>query len=93
MFDIIKGIINTEKTANLQSNVITFSVDKKATKKMIAHVLNQIFKDNKVLDVKTLNEKPYSKNFRGRAGRVSAYKKAYVKFKEGNIDINALVLE
>jgi large subunit ribosomal protein L23 len=93
MFDIIKGIVNSEKTANFQSNLIAFNVDKKANKKTIAHVLNTIFKDNKVVSVKTLNEKPYKKNFRGKSGYVSAYKKAYVKFKEGNIDINALVLE
>ncbi len=56
--DIIKAPIITEKTSGLASNnIITFSVDVKASKPQIKQALEKIF-DVKVESVNTINVKP-----------------------------------
>lgn len=87
--DIIKAPIITEKTSELASNnVITFSVDVKASKTQIKQAIEKIF-DVKVESVNTINVKPKKKRVGRYVGKTARVKKAIVKLKEGSsIELN-----
>lgn len=85
---VIKRPLVTEKSTEIrETDWYVFSVDKKANKKQIQDSVEKIF-DVKVDKVRTL--KTYGKVVK-RMGRVSgrraSIKKAYVKLKEGTIDL------
>lgn len=85
---VIKKPLVTEKSTEImEKGWYVFSVDKKANKKQIQDSVEKVF-DVKVDKVRTL--KTYGK-FVKRMGRVSgrrtSIKKAYVKLKEGSIDL------
>ena len=82
--DIIKAPIITEKTSNLQSqNVYVFKVDKKANKTEIKQLIEKKFGVT-VESVNTVNVQSKKKRVGKYTGYTSAYKKAYVKLKEGS---------
>jgi large subunit ribosomal protein L23 len=89
-YDIIKTPLITEKsTLMTQNRQFAFEVCSKATKKEIKQAVEKIFKV-KVDSVNTLNQKGKLKSFKGRIGRRSDRKKAYVCLAEGHtIDIGA----
>lgn len=65
-----------------ERNEVVFKVDGKATKPEIKKAVEAMFKV-KVTDVKTLNVKPKVKRLRGRVGKRSGWKKAYVSLAKG----------
>lgn len=81
---IIKKIIRTEKTTDLKdkSNIYTFFVDKKATKKQIKDEIEKHFNVN-VENVNTYLLRGKFRRFGRFAGRSPTLKKAYVKLKKG----------
>ncbi|MBF0275553.1 MAG: 50S ribosomal protein L23 [Nitrospinae bacterium] len=77
-YDVIKRIILSEKSsASEDVNLVTFEVVQGVDKKKIKKAVEEIFKV-RVLKVNTLNNKPRDVMFRGRKGRKSGMKKAYV---------------
>lgn len=89
VFDIIHSPLVTEKaTLNTEvNNVVVFRVAMDSTKPQIKQAVEEIF-GVKVQSVNTLRVKGKSKIFRGRPGRRSDIKKAYVKLAQGHsIDV------
>ncbi len=83
MFDIIRGPLITEKaTALSEMNQVGFKVSLDATKPGIKAAVETLF-GVKVLSVNTLVQKGKSKRFKGRPGRRSDFKKAFVTLAEG----------
>lgn len=83
-YEIIKAPVITEKTNNLASeNVYVFKVDKKANKTQIKQVIETKF-GVKVESVNTTNTQSKKKRVGKYTGFTTAYKKAYVKLKEGS---------
>lgn len=85
---IIKVPLVTEKTTDIrEKDWYVFSVERSANKKEIQDSLEKIF-DVKVDKVRTLitRGKPV-KRYGRLVGKRSAVKKAYVKLKEGSIDL------
>ncbi len=85
---IIKLPLVTEKTTDIrEKDWYVFSVIRSANKKQIQDSIEKIF-GVKVDKVRTLitRGKPVKKYGRS-VGKKSAVKKAYVKLKEGNIDL------
>lgn len=85
---IIKLPHITEKTTDIkENNWYVFTVDKKANKNEIKDSVEKIF-DVKVDKVRTLVTagKPVKK-FGRKIGRRSSNKKAYIKLREGTIDL------
>ena len=79
---IIKQL-DTEKTHKLlEGNRYAFLVAKCANKEQIKNDVETVF-GVKVIDVRTTNLPVKSKSFRGAAGRMSQYKKAYVLVANG----------
>ena len=75
--------ITSEKTYKLlEKGFYTFKVDFKASKKDIAAAVTGMF-GVKPLSVRTINVKASTRNFRGKVGIVSGYKKAMVKMPDG----------
>jgi large subunit ribosomal protein L23 len=89
MYDIIRGPVVTEKATNLSAAGQTvFRVAIDATKPEIKAAIEGLFKV-KVLAVNTLVTKGKQKRFRGRPGRRSDVKKAYVRLAAGqSIDLS-----
>ena len=87
---ILKAPLVTEKsTLASQYRQFGFLTTMDATKFEIKAAVEQIFKVN-VTDVNTIVVKGKTKRFRGREGRRSDYKKAFVTLKEGqSIDVGA----
>ena len=84
---IIKYPILTEKTyQQMQKNIYTFAVDKKATKIEIKKAVEFIFQV-KVDSVNTFNVPKKPKRVGRFNGFVAGYKKAIVKISEGSIQI------
>ena len=84
---IIKYPILTEKTyQQMQQNVYTFAVDKKATKIEIKKAVEFIFQV-KVDSINTFNVPRKPKRVGRFNGFVAGYKKAIVKISEGSIQI------
>lgn len=82
--EILKAPIVTEKTNNLSNeNVYVFKVDKKANKTQIKQVIESKF-GVKVESVNTVNVDGKKRRVGKYTGYTSAYKKAYVKLKEGS---------
>jgi large subunit ribosomal protein L23 len=87
--EVIVGPLITEKTTNLvKNNVYTFLVNKKASKPQIKTVIESLYKV-KVAEVRLVNRKGKKK----KVGRFLRKKKlpdtkvAYVKLKEGSLEI------
>ena len=91
-FDIIKGIVNTEKTSRaLSENKYTFNVDTNANKDEIKSAIEKVF-GVEVLDVNIINSDGKVKRFKGTMGQRVSTKKAVVTIKKGQ-DINFGKLE
>ena len=84
---IIKYPILTEKTyQQMQQNIYTFAVDKKATKIEIKKAVEFIFQV-KVDSINTFNVPRKPKRVGRFNGFVAGYKKAIIKISEGSIQI------
>ena len=88
LYDVIRRPIVTEKsTMASEANAQVFEVRGDATKPLIKEAVEALFQV-KVKAVNTLNAKGKTKRFRGRPGRRSDVKKAYVTLEEGHaIDV------
>ncbi len=91
VWDIIKSPLITEKALTLKETsedsgqLLTFRVDRNATKPEIKSAIERIF-EVKVAAVRTVNYAGNRSRSRGRArveGRKPAWKKAYVKLAAG----------
>lgn len=85
--NVIKYPILTEKTySQMQQNVYTFAVDRRASKIEIKKAVEFIF-DVKVDSVNTFNVPKKAKRVGRYEGFTKSYKKAIVKLNEGSIVI------
>jgi len=83
MYSVIRSPVITEKaTALTEKNTVVFRVAIEATKPEIAAAVEGLF-GVKVEGVNTLLTKGKTKRFRGRPGRRSDVKKAYVRLAAG----------
>src|ERR1700742_1982700 len=83
LYDLIRAPLITEKgTLVSQHNQVVFRVPLKASKPEIKQAVEALFKVN-VTAVNTLITKGKVKRFRGRPGRRSDLKKAFVTLAEG----------
>ena len=90
--DIIKCIVNTEKTSiALSESKYTFNVDTNANKDEIKSAIEKVF-GVEVLDVNIINSDGKVKRFKGTMGQRVSTKKAVVTIKKGQ-DINFGKLE
>ena len=81
--DIIKAPVITEKSQIEKENAkYTFKVDPKANKTEIKLAIEKIF-NVKVVDIKTINEKPKKKRVGRYTGLTNRSKKAVVTLAEG----------
>ena len=81
--DIIKAPVITEKSQIEKENgKYTFKVDPKANKTEIKLAIEKIF-NVKVVDIKTINEKPKKKRVGSYTGLTNRSKKAVVTLAEG----------
>ncbi len=87
-YDIVRRPIVTEKaTMASEANAVVFEVAKSASKPEIREAVEALF-GVKVKAVNTLLTKGKVKRFKGRLGRRSDTKKAYVTLEDGNaIDV------
>ena len=87
-YDVIVSPVITEKaTLEADNDRVVFNVAKTATKPEIKAAVEALF-SVKVESVNTLVRKGKQKRFRGRLGRQSDVKKAYVKLADGqSIDV------
>ena len=87
-YDTILAPVITEKGTRVSEyNQVAFKVRSEATKPEIKAAIEAIF-NVKVTAVNTLNQKGKQKRFKGRLGRRSDVKKAYVTLAEGqSIDV------
>lgn len=84
-FDVIRRPVVTEKaTAASEHGAIVFETAIDADKDLIKESVELLFKV-KVKSVNTLILKGKRKRFRGRIGRRTSYKKAYVRLEEGYV--------
>ena len=90
MYEVIRRPVVTEKsTMASEHNQIAFMVPLDASKPEIKAAVEGLFKV-KVTAVNTLRQKGKTKRFRGRLGKRSDTKKAYVTLAEGqNIDVSS----
>jgi large subunit ribosomal protein L23 len=83
MYQVIRSPVITEKaTALSEKNTVVFRVSIDATKPQIAAAIEGLF-GVKVEGVNTLVAKGKTKRFRGRPGKRSDVKKAYVRLAAG----------
>ena len=87
-YEVVRSPLVTEKsTLASEHNQVVFKVPLDASKPEIKAVVEDLFKV-KVKAVNTLRQKGKTKRFRGRPGRRSDFKKAYVTLQEGHsIDV------
>ena len=87
-YDVIVSPVITEKsTLVAESDAIVFNVARTATKPEIKAAVEALF-SVKVKSVNTLVRKGKVKRFRGRIGKQSDVKKAYVRLEDGqSIDV------
>ena len=87
-YDVIVSPVITEKaTLAADNDAIVFNVARQATKPEIKAAVEALF-SVKVKSVNTLVRKGKVKRFRGRVGRQSDVKKAYVRLEDGqSIDV------
>jgi large subunit ribosomal protein L23 len=90
MYQIIRGPVITEKATTVgDRNQMVFRVAPDATKPEIKRAIEALF-GVKVLAVNTLVAKGKLKRVRGRVGRRSDVKKAYVELAQGqSIDLSS----
>jgi large subunit ribosomal protein L23 len=90
MYDIVRYPIITEKSTLIsEHNQVVFRVPLNATKPEIRAAVEGLF-GVKVDGVNTLRQVGKKKQWRGRLGRTSDYKKALVRLAEGeSIDISS----
>ncbi|TPW35007.1 50S ribosomal protein L23 [Oecophyllibacter saccharovorans] len=90
LYDVIRKPLITEKaTQATEHNQVVFQVAIKATKFEIKNAVEKLF-NVKVAGVNTLVQKGKVKRVKGRPGRRSDMKKAYVQLEEGQvIDLTA----
>ena len=88
LYEIIRAPLVTEKsTMASEHNQVVFRVPLNASKPEIKIAVEDLFKV-KVKAINTLRQKGKSKRFRGRIGKRSDVKKAYVTLEEGHsIDV------
>jgi len=88
ILDILRKPLITEKNARLQeAGQYAFEVSSESTKPQIKAAVETLF-GVKVLAVNTVLTKGKTKRFKGRPGRRSDVKKAYVRLAEGqSIDL------
>jgi large subunit ribosomal protein L23 len=88
MYQIVRNPVITEKATNLgERNQVAFRVRLEATKPEIKAAVEGLF-GVKVTAVNTLVQKGKTKRFKGRPGRRSDVKKAYVTLAAGqSIDL------
>ena len=88
MYDVLLGPVITEKsTQGSEHNQVTFRIRKDATKPQVKAAVEGLF-GVKVTGVNTLIQKGKTKRFKGRVGRRSDVKKAFVTLAEGHsIDV------
>jgi len=88
LYEVIRAPLVTEKsTLASEHNQVVFRVPLDATKPEIKTAVEDLFKV-KVKAINTLRQKGKTKRFRGRPGKRSDIKKAYVTLEEGhNIDV------
>lgn len=89
-YHVLQAPVITEKTtAASEQGKVVFRVKPEATKGEVKSAVEAIFSVN-VVKVNTVVVKGKKKNFRGRAGQRSDYKKAVVTLKDGqSIDFAA----
>jgi large subunit ribosomal protein L23 len=89
MYTVIRSPVITEKaTALSEKNTVVFRVSIEATKPQIAAAVEGLF-GVKVEGVNTLVAKGKTKRFKGRPGKRSDVKKAYVRLAAGQtIDLS-----
>ncbi|WP_202405363.1 50S ribosomal protein L23 [Saccharibacter sp. 17.LH.SD] len=90
LYDVLRAPLITEKATMLsERNQVVFKVALGATKPQIKTAVEKLF-DVKVAGVSTLVQKGKTKRVKGRPGRRSDIKKAYVQLVEGqSIDLTA----
>lgn len=88
MYEVVRAPVVTEKsTLTSEHNQVVFRVPLDASKPEIRVAVETLF-NVKVKAVNTLRQKGKTKRFRGRPGRRSDVKKAYVTLEEGHsIDV------
>ncbi len=88
LYEVIRAPLVTEKsTLASEHNQVVFRVPLDASKPEIKAAVEDLFKV-KVKAINTLRQKGKTKRFRGRPGKRSDIKKAYVTLEEGhNIDV------
>jgi large subunit ribosomal protein L23 len=83
MYQIIRSPVITEKSTQVSAhNQVVFRVAIEATKPQIKEAVEGLFGVT-VVGVNTLIQKGKTKRFRGRPGRRSDMKKAFVRLAEG----------
>jgi len=83
-YDVIKGIIRTEKGSELlKDNKYLFRVARSANKIQIRHAIEDIYKV-KVIDVNTVTMRGKWRRVRYESGRTPDWKKAIVTLKKGD---------
>jgi large subunit ribosomal protein L23 len=83
LISLLKTPVITEKSVNLAENQqYTFLVDKSLTKNDIHRVIEKLF-DVQVLKVNTLIVPVKTKRVGKFRGKITRYKKAYVRLKKG----------
>ncbi len=87
-YEIIKKILLTEKSsANENQNLLTLAVDRHATKEMVKDAVEKVF-SVRVTNVNTLNKRAENVTFKGKKGKRSGFKKAYVTLHDDdNVDV------
>ncbi|WP_197458694.1 50S ribosomal protein L23 [Gluconobacter japonicus] len=90
LYDVVRSPLITEKATLLsERNQVVFKVATTATKPQIKAAVEKLF-NVKVAGVNTLVQKGKTKRVKGRPGRRSDIKKAYVQLAEGqSIDLTA----
>lgn len=90
LYDVVRAPLITEKATLLsERNQVVFKVAPGATKPQIKVAVEKLF-NVKVTGVSTLVQKGKVKRVKGRPGRRSDIKKAYVQLAEGqSIDLTA----
>lgn len=88
LLNVLQNLRTSEKTARLQeSNQYVFDVLPDATRNEVKAAVEHLF-EVKVERVNVLNAKGKRKGFRGRLGRRSDTRRAYVRLAEGqSIDL------
>ncbi|MDJ0610279.1 MAG: 50S ribosomal protein L23 [Kiloniellales bacterium] len=88
LYEVVRAPVVTEKsTLASEHNQVVFRVPLDASKPEIKTAVEDLFKV-KVKAINTLRQKGKTKRFRGRPGKRSDVKKAYVTLEEGHsIDV------